>query len=229
MTETLNLKGVFKAGGISIILAAIILILFPVVDFLAPSPPPEHTLEDDLLLMSRPDARPFFIAFGTMIMLANFFEFLAAPALYLALRNVHHTYSVLGSVILAAKGLIHLVSTGVASLMMLSLSGSHVASSGEARTAILATAEAVAAARNGFDIVAAGFLIGVATIIISLAMLKGVFPRWIGWIGILTGTIAVVLPFAGLYPSPLLFPIFVIRTPLFIIWFISVGIKLYRL
>ena len=68
-------------------------------------------------------------------------------------------------------------------------------------------------------------MIGVGLIIASLAMLRGVFSKWVGSLGVVTGILFVL---AGLL-GPLVSILFVVAIVPFVIWLIGIGAKLYRL
>jgi hypothetical protein len=67
--------------------------------------------------------------------------------------------------------------------------------------------------------------LGIATIVLSLAMIRGVYGRNIAYLGIATGLFDII----GAYPWIIGSVLVLISQLLFAAWFIAVGSKLYRL
>ena len=189
-----------------------------------PSPEVEAEVEGDERRLLRIDGNRllFAIVSGSLI-LTWLFLIPLFPGLYLALRGVAQTYALLGAVI----GEVAIITNLTGAWMfhsLLTLSKIYVAASGAERTAIVAAAQAVDALVN-VSLTVGLLLIGVAIMISSLAMLRGVFSKWVGWIGVVTGILFVL---AGLL-GPLFSILFVVAILPFVIWLIGVGAKLYRL
>ena len=87
-----------------------------------------------------------------------------------------------------------------------------------------AVAELVVAVFYG-GLHAIGILLGIATIVLSLAMKRGVYGRNIAYLGIATGVFDII----GSDPW-MIGPILVLVSQiLFAAWFLAVGSKLYRM
>jgi len=148
-------------------------------------------------------------------------------ALYVALRHIDKSYAALGALIGIASEIIALAySSSPPSLHigLVSLSDQYGAATSEAQRISLATAaEGLIAVSNTVN--AAGILTALGILVISLAMLKGLFPRGVAYLGIAAGALGIVSETfrdvigAGYYVYGLLLPA----------WFIAVGWKLYRL
>ena len=223
MTQTDDFKGIYTAAGISSILAAIFIII-TFVSTVVPSPEVEEEVEADERRLLRIDGNRllFSITSGSLI-LTWLFLIPLFPALYLALRGFQQTYALLGAVI----GEVAIITNLTGAWMfysLLTLSKIYVAASGAERTAIVAAAQAVDALVN-VSLAVGLLLIGVGLIIASLAMLRGVFSKWVGSLGVVTGILFVL---AGLL-GPLVSILFVVAIVPFVIWLIGVGAKLYRL
>jgi hypothetical protein len=71
----------------------------------------------------------------------------------------------------------------------------------------------------------AGIMLEVGILIISLVMLRGVFPGWVAYLGIVTGVVGIL--------SEALRPVigfaYIVFFVLEVIWLIAVGWRLYRL
>jgi hypothetical protein len=97
------------------------------------------------------------------------------------------------------------------------------AATAEQRTALATVAEGLIAENNTPSFV--GVLTTVGILLISLAMTKGVFPRWVAYLGIATGTIGILSealrPVLGIGYS--------VYGILLLVWFLVVGASLYRM
>ncbi len=221
MAQTDDFKGVYKAVGISSILAAIFIIvtlgssLVPFEEVGA-----EVGEDEQRLLRASSNSLLWALQSGSYII---FWLFLIPlfPALYLALRGVQHTYALIAAIVGEVGVIIGLTGGGMF-YSVLSLSKSYAAASGVEKTAIVAATQAITASSNMSGVL--GFsLTGVTLIIVGLAMLKGVFNKWIGGLGIVTG----ILLLAAAIPS---FTILFVMAGLgLIIWLVAVGLRLYKL
>jgi hypothetical protein len=72
---------------------------------------------------------------------------------------------------------------------------------------------------------AIGLLLGIATIVLSLAMKRGVYGRNIAYLGFAAGIFDII----GAYPDTIGPILVLVSQVLFAAWFIAVGSKLYRL
>ncbi len=223
MTQTDDFKGIYTAAGISSILGAIFIII-TIAGSVVPSPEVEAEVERDERRLLRIDGnRLLFSLESGSYMLIWLFLIPLFPALYLALRGVQQSYALLGAVI----GVVAIITNLTGSWMfysLLTLSKIYIAASAAEKTAIVAASQAVNAMVN-VSITVGFMLIGVAIIISSLAMLRGVFSKWVGWLGVVTGILFVL---AGLL-LPLVSIVFILPIVPVIIWLIGVGAKLYRL
>jgi hypothetical protein len=147
-------------------------------------------------------------------------------ALYPALKDVNRSLAALGSVVGGAAWALTLAipttSTGAPALVY--LSDQFAATTDPAARAGLAAAAETLIAQNRTT-VAVGPLTTIALLIISVAMLCGVFPRAVAYLGIATGLLGVAaeslrMVFEGFY---------VVYGLLLPIWMAAVGWNLYRL
>jgi hypothetical protein len=102
-------------------------------------------------------------------------------------------------------------------LSVVSLGNLYTSAAGVAQAAYLAAS--TSDITNGLSLqVVAVQLSAVGTILLSLAMFKGVFSKGVGILGIVTGVLA--------FPSVLSSAILAVVTVLFAVWFTLVGMKL---
>jgi hypothetical protein len=147
-------------------------------------------------------------------------------ALYPALKHLDKSLAALGAVVGgSAWGLtlaIPTTTTGAPALVY--LSDQFVATADPARRAAFATAAETLIAQNRTTLVV-GPLTTVGLLIVSIVMLKGVFPKAVAYLGVATGALGISaevlrMVFEGFY---------VIYGVLLPIWMGAVGWNLYRL
>jgi hypothetical protein len=216
-------KGVYKAGGVSFVAAGILFILSFVLSFAQGQPP--STIEETLNSIA--GQKLLFQATNGLFILVDILSIPAMLALYLALKEVKRTHALIST----AMGLLGIVlavglRTGVHA--MVALSSAYVAATSETqRAAYLAAADLVSGATDP-GLTLANLLLFVYTLIISIAMLAGVFGRGAAYLGLVTGILGIV----GLVGSifiPALSMMTLLAALGWAIWFLVVGIRLYRL
>jgi hypothetical protein len=212
-------KGAFKAGGLSLFVAGLIVFLFFFALLIVQTSPtltPEMILDDPLPPVS-------------LYALAAFGELLLMPGvlgLYVALKNVKKTYILMATSLWLVAVISFLVSrTQIISL--LPISGSYQATTSEAmKAAYLVSTEHSIELSNVFANIAL-MLLGVSSIIIGLVMLKGVFSKSVSYLVIIAGTLTLLGAIGVLFEPLTILVLFGLS--LGGIWQIVVGIKLYKL
>ena len=198
-------KGVIKSGGVSLFAAAAILVIFLLSALIMQQPlsvSAEGVLEDP-------------VRTTLLFLLAAIGELLLLPgvlALYFSLKDVKKTpmliatamWSVAVPMFLASRGLI---------IALSQISDRYMETTSETmKAAYLASAELALETFNIYAMMGL-ILLGVASIIIGVVMLKGVFGK-IGYLVIAAGILTLFPPLA---------------LALMAIWQLVVGIKLYKL
>jgi Domain of unknown function (DUF4386) len=148
-------------------------------------------------------------------------------ALYMALKHVNKSLAAIAALIaIASEVTATAVNSSPQSLnaALILLSDQYAAATADARRLAFATAaESLIATTNAVNL--AGIMLEVGILIISLVMLRGVFPGWVAYLGIVTGVVGIL--------SEALRPVigfaYIVFFVLEVIWLIAVGWKLYRL
>jgi hypothetical protein len=214
-------KGMIKAGGVSLITGAAILVIFLLFMIIFQVQLPDTanvvaTLENPL-----PPALLF--------SLAAFGEFLLMPGvlgLYFSLKDINKNQVFLGTAVWLAAIPMFLVSRGQI-ISLVTIVGSYTATADATlRAAYLATAHLAIVVANvyaGMSLV----LLGFGSILIGGTMLRGVFSKRIAYLAIIAGTLLVVGTFG------VLIQFLVIAAPFGLIlggiWQMAAGVKLYKL
>jgi hypothetical protein len=212
-------KGVYKVGGFSLFASGAILVVFLLSMVIM-----RITLPDDPQVFFENPVPP-----TILFILAAFGEFLLMPGvlgLYLALEDVNKNKMLIA----AAFGLISTPMWLVSRAQIFSLfpiSGRYMATTSEImKAAYLASAERALELANIYATMGLMFL-GIASILIGLVMLKGVFGKRVGYLVTVAGTCILIGTFGIFFPPiAMLVPIGLILNA---VWQTIVGIKLYKL
>lgn len=215
-------RGLYVAGGVAGILFVVLLISALIVDFMAP--PPVHGGGETLSFIA--ENKTAYIAEQILWILPSVLPVVVFVALYVALAPLSRSWALLAAVLGGLPWALLLAvpvsSRGSLSLVYLSDRYSAAVSEGE-RNVFATAAEAIVAENNTPAI--AGLLSPVGIFLISLVMLKGVLPRAIAWLGLLTGALG-LLSEALRFVAPTFYWGYGV---LLWVWFISIGINLIRL
>ncbi len=217
-------KGMYKIGGVSAILIGILFVTaLPFFFAISSAFPPSSGLE---AMKAITQNKLFFLISESV---GTLFTILFLPltfALYLALKGVNRNYMLIASGLIGVGIPLTLLDTAVA-LSLVSLSDGYVAATGTQQAAYIAAADLAQGMRTAlFILFAIPFAVGI--LITGLVMLKGVFSKWIAYVGVLAGILGLE-PF----PIPALGTLGVIILAgggiLLVIWLFVVGYKLYKL
>ncbi len=147
-------------------------------------------------------------------------------ALYQALKHLNKSYAALGALAGFVSWVLGLAIqiTGGGAPVLVAQSDQYMAATTAAQHTAFATAAEVFIAQNNTTSVS-GILAPVGMLILSLVMLKGVFPKGVAYLGIVTGALGVVSEAL----RPMIGPGYFVYGLLLPAWFLIVGWKLYRL
>jgi hypothetical protein len=212
-------KGAFKAGGISLIVAGVVLFLFFVALLILQTSPtltPEMILDNPL-----PSVLLYTLAvFGELLLMPG------VLGLYVALKHVRKGTMLMGTALWLVAVVSFLVSrTQIIALQ--SLSSSYQAATSQAmQAAYLVSAEHAIGLSNTFSNIAL-LLLGIASIIIGSVMLKGVFGKGVSYLVVISGTLTLLGALGILFEPITILVLFGLT--LGAVWQIIVGVKLYKM
>ncbi|MET1042816.1 MAG: DUF4386 family protein [Microbacteriaceae bacterium] len=208
------------AGAGSVLFVALLIVAL-ILDFIAP--PPVHGGADTLEFIAANKA--IYIAEQVLWILPNVLAVVVFVALYVALAPVDKSLALLGAVVggLSWALILAVPVTSRGSLTLVYLSDRYVAASAEFRDVYATAAEAIIAENNTPAIV--GVLSAVGILLISFVMVRGVFPRVVGWLGILTGALGIISEVLR-HAAPSFYWAYGV---LLWVWFIATGVALLRL
>lgn len=213
----------YRIGGVS---AWIFVGMIVAAIALAIATPPPPTAGGTATLSYIAAHRTLYIVEQQLWLVPGFFAMVTYLALYPALKHLDRSLAALGAVVGGSAWALTLAipttTTGAPALVY--LSDQFMATSDPARRAAFATAAEALIAQNRTTVVV-GPLTTVGLLIVSIVMLKGVFPKAVAYLGVATGVLgisaeALRMVFEGFY---------VIYGVLLPIWMGAVGWNLYRL
>ena len=209
----------YRAGGVAALLCAALSIADLALIFILP-PLPSSTGAATLAYIVA--NRPGYTLFQALLVGPVAFTLVTFPALYIALKPLNKSCAAAGSVIGIASVVLCLVPfSSVNGLVYLSYRYA-AATSDAQRTALASAAESLLAQNNSVS--AGGVLFAASILILSVVMLKGVFPKSLACLGIASGVVGIFCESL----RPVIGAAFSIYGIL-LVWLIAVGWKLYKL
>lgn len=212
-------KGVIKWGGLCLFVAGTVPIIFfsSVIVLHQTLPvPAKEALENPLL----PTVLFILVATGELLLLPG------VLALYISLKDVKRTPMVMATALWSVSVIMFLASRGLI-ISLSQISGRYMSETNEVmKAAYLASAELALETQNVYATTAV-ILLSVATIIIGVVMLEGVFGKRIAYVVIAAGILSIFAPFAVIMGIPIIMS--VVGLILSAYWQMFIGIKLYKL
>lgn len=212
-------KSLYRAGGASWIFAAILAI----VAFASVAPLGPLSSGKGLLDKLTSQILPFRVFVGSFIF-SDAFLIPAILALYLSLKELGRNHALVSAV----TGLVGAALSIAGFMILYAASGLGIeystASNDAQRAPYIAAADLALGAFNA-SLVISGLLFAVFFILFGLVMLRGVYGKPLGYLGIITGLVTI----PGSIPITPLLPLILASAVLTIIWGVAVGWKLYKL
>jgi hypothetical protein len=151
-------------------------------------------------------------------------------AVYLALRRDNPILALIGTLVAGLYIVYDISVTELNSLTLVSLSNSYANATSAAAQAPYVAAATYGVAALPLETVLSFGLGAIAYLVWSLVMLQGrTFPRWIAIAGILLNGAAIIGAFSPVVPASYVIGVLMYFTvPLTGLWFVAVGVALYR-
>jgi hypothetical protein len=216
-------RGLYRAGGVS---AALFVVPILVAIVLITVAPPPLNADGAATLQYIASHKVLYIIEQALWLAPSVFALVVFLALFPALKHLNKSYAALGALVGIASWALTLAipTTGGGAPVLVNLSDRYMSATTAAQHTAFATAAEVFIAENNITY-AVGILAPVGILIISLVMLKGVFPKGVASLGIVTGALGIVSEAL----RPIIGPGYFVYGLLLPIWFLAVGWKLYRL
>lgn len=215
--------GLYGVGGVSAVLFVVLVLAAIAIVIVAP--PPLNA--DGATTLHYVASHKVLYTIEQVLWLApSVFAAIVFLALFPALKHLNKSYAALGSLAGFVSWVLGLAipTTGGGAPVLVYLSEHYMATTIAAQHTAFATAAEVFIAQNNTTS-ASGILAPVGILILSLVMLKGVFPKGVAYLGIVTGALGI----ASEALRPLIGPGYLVYGLLLPAWILLVGWKLYRL
>jgi hypothetical protein len=216
-------RSLYKAGGLSGILIVVPYLVAIVLVSVAP-PPLESSGDETLRYIA--SHKWLYVIEQVLWSAPGVLALVVFLALYVALKHLDKGYAAIAALIGISSWALTLAlpTTGGGAPVLVYVSDQYSkATTAEQRTAFATITEGFIAENNTPSLV--GVLTTVGILLISLVMMKGVFPRWTAYLGIATGAIGIVSETF----RPLLGVGYSVYGVLLLVWFVTISWKLYRL
>ena len=214
-------RGLYRAGGISAILYVLLSLVVPATQIFTVQY--DFKMDGATLLAFIAENRAWFLVLQTLVLGTSIFAIVAFAAMFVALKHLDKSYAAIGAIVAITCHVLFIAYYPV--LLGLVYLSEQYAAAAAAQQAVLATAaESLIAMNNGFNPLYES-LFGISILILSLVMLKGVFRKWIGYLGVVTCVAALI----ALSLWPVIGLGYFWWWLLFMVWFVAVGWKLYQL
>ncbi|GAB4538761.1 MAG: hypothetical protein Kow0063_26900 [Anaerolineae bacterium] len=214
-------RGLYRAGGITAILYVILALTVPAVQVLTAQY--DFKMDGPTLLQFIAANKLWWMILQTGVLGTSILAIVSFVALFVALKHLDKSYAAIGAIVASTCQLLFMAYYPVL-LGLAYLSDQYVAATDAQRVVFVTAAESLIAQNNAFNPLYES-LFGVSILILSIVMLKGVFHKSIAYLGIATCFAA----FIGLALWPMVGVSYFWWWLLFVIWFVAVGWKLYRL
>jgi len=214
-------RSLYRAGGISAILYVILGIIVPVLLLIGSSD--SRDMNGAALLQFIASNRTWWMVVQTLTLGASFLAIVVFVALYAVLKHLNKSYAAIGTITAIVCEILFIAFYPL-TLGLVYMSDQYVLATDTQRIALATASESLLAQNTVFnpfyDIV---FVVSI--LIISVVMLKGVFHKSVAYLGIATTAAAIIC--VALWP--ILEIAYFWWWFVFMIWFIAVGWKLYKL
>ena len=216
-------RGLYRAGAIAALVALVAYLVALVLDFAVPAAP---TSGGAAMLQYIADHRFVYITGQVLWLAPSVLLMVVFLALYVALKDLDRSYAAIGGVLSVASWAITLAypATGGGAPALVYLSDQYLAATSDAQRAAFAAAAEGFIAQNTIP-TPIGVLETIGILILSLVMLKGVFRRWVAYLGIATGAVGIVCEAL----KPVLGMGYIAYGLLLFVWLVAIGWELYRL
>jgi hypothetical protein len=214
-------RSLYRAGGVSAALFVVSILVAIVLIVIAPPP---LSADGATTLKYIAAHKSLYIIEQVLWLAPSVFGAVVFLALYQALKHLNKSYAALGALAGFVSWELGLAIpiTGGGAPVLVSLSDQYMAATTAAQHTAFATAAEVFITQNNTPS-ASGILAPLGMLILSLMMLKGVFPKGIAYLGIVTGTLGIVSEAL----RPMIGPGYFVYGLLLPAWFLVVGWKLY--
>jgi hypothetical protein len=216
-------RGLYMAGGICAIIYVLLALFVPFFMFIGHTELSSMISGPDVIRYISDNGHAWWVILQTLVLGTSFFAIITFLALFVALKEVAKSTALIGSAIAIVIHILFIAYYPVV-LAMGFVAEAHQLSDEVQRRSLETAAESLLAMNNAFNPLYES-VFGVSIFILSLAMLKGVFNKWLAYLGIVT----MISSFVALSLFPIVGIGYFWWWLFFIAWFVFVGIRLMKL
>jgi len=215
--------GLLRTGGVCALLYVLLALFVPFFMYINNTELSYMVSGAEILALIQEKGFYWWTVLQTLVLGASFLAIITFAALFVALKEVDKSRALIGSLLAI---IMHILFVAYYPLLLALgyLSQAHQFADAPQRHSFETAAEPLIAINNAFNPLYEA-VFAVSILLLSLVMLKGVFDRKVAYIGIVTSVSA----FIALALHPLLGVGYLWWWLLFLIWFIAVGVRLYRI
>lgn len=213
----------YTVGGICAGLYVLIALVIPGVMVTAVNDFWDILLDPAALLAFIADNKLFWHVVQGGVLEASILLIITFAAIYLTLKHVDRVLAAIGAIISITTQLLFMAYYPVL-LGLVYLSDQYATADAARQASLESSAEALIAQNSAFNPIYEA-LMGLGILYLSLAMLKGVFSKFVAYLGIVT----CVAAFIGLSLYPIVGLGYFFWWAFAIVWLLAVGWKLYKL
>lgn len=219
-------RPLYRVGAVAAVLAVVLYVVALVLFIVTPAPP--SPASGGAAMLGHVVAnRSVYVVKQVLWVAPNLLMMVVVLAIAVALAEVHKSFALVAGVIAVASWAVGFAwpTTGEGSLAMVVLSDRYAAAATDAeRVATVAGAELLLAL-NDLPAVVLGVLQTLGILLLAALMMRGVFPKGLAWLGVVTGLTGL----AAEAFRPWLGWAYAIYGLLLFAWLIGVAVALWRL
>lgn len=216
-------RGLYRAGGICAGLYVLLALVVPAVIVAFVDDFWDVLVDAPRLLDFIADNAVVWHVLQALVLQSSILMIVAFVALAVALKDLDRVWATIGAVVSATVQVLFMAYYPVL-LGLAHLGGQYGTATAERQAELAIAADALIAQNSGFNPVYEA-LMGVGILMFAVVMLRGVFPRWMGILGVVTFAASIL----GVSLYPVVGLNYFLWWVVFIVWFLAVGWKLYFL
>lgn len=214
-------RGLYKIGGLLAIVYMVVSLIVPTIMLFLKSY--DFNMDAATLLAFIAENRLWWIVWQGLILESSILLIVTFVALFVALKHLDNTFAAIGAIVGIVTEILFMAYYPVL-LGLVYLSDQYVVAADAQKILFATAADGLLAQNNAFNPVYEP-LFAASILFFSLAMLKGLFPKSIAYLGIAT----FVACFVGMALWPVIGVGYFWWWLFALVWFIAVGWKLYQL
>jgi hypothetical protein len=183
----------YRAGAVAAGLAVLLYLVALALFVITPAPPP-LTVAGGTMLEHVAENRSIYLVKQVLWVAPNLLMIIVVLAIAVALAQVNKSFALIAGVIAVASWAVSFAwpTTGEGSLAMVVLSDRYAAAATDAEQVAAVAGAELLLALNDLPAVVLGVLQTLGILLLAALMTRGVFPKGLAWLGVVTGAIGII-------------------------------------